>query len=275
MLRFGPPLPGVSHDPQLRHKLDQLLLCSGNCGDNPSIPDHCDLLSWPSRHWQRNDVFFRDREFRKRRCDRPGGGCHPGAGAPPQRMAVREPTSLLCLASQFNEGMVWRGLLGQLPFGGVEAWGFVYMLYAQCLLPLLIPLSVWLIEPNRPRGHRLWPFVALGAGLALYIFWALLHFDTEISLRGHSVVYRNPGTSTALIAALYVIATCGALLFSGYRYLIGLGAANLVGVLAVLYFKQHAFTSVWCAYAAVISVLIYGHFHRRRAAENLGEILRH
>ncbi|MDN5937926.1 MAG: hypothetical protein L0H83_04625 [Salinisphaera sp.] len=176
---------------------------------------------------------------------------------------------------QFNEGMIWLGLLGQLPFGNLPAWGFVYMLYAQCLLPVLIPFSVWLIEPNRPRGHWLWPFVALGAGLAAYVFWALLRFDTEIFLRGHSVVYRNPATSTVLIAALYVVATCGALFFSGYRYLVGLGAANLVGVLAVLYFKHYAFTSVWCAYAAVTSVLIYWHFHRRRRAERQGGVLYH
>lgn len=48
-----------------------------------------------------------------------------------------------------------------------------------------------------------------------------------------------------------------------------------IAVVGVAYVKHDAFTSVWCAYAAVISILIYGHFHRRRAANIHGEILEH
>jgi hypothetical protein len=58
--------------------------------------------------------------------------------------------------------------------------------------------------------------------------------------------------------------TCGALLFSGFRYLIALGIANIIGLLAVMIVMRYAFTSIWCAYAAIISVLIYFHFQRRR-----------
>lgn len=142
-------------------------------------------------------------------------------------------------------------------------------------MPLLIPLSVWLIEPDWLRRRWITPFLVLGAALTAYQLWALLSFDTQIYLRGHSVVYSNSATSHWWIALPYVIATCGALFFSGYRYIVTLGALNLAGVVTVLYFKQYAFTSVWCAYAALISVLIYGHFHRRRAAEARNEMLRH
>jgi hypothetical protein len=81
------------------------------------------------------------------------------------------------------------------------------------------------------------------------------------------MVYKNPASSQRWIAQLYVIATCGALFFSGYRYTVALGALNLVKVLLTIWLKQYAFTSVWCAYAAVVSVLIYFHFRRRRLAE--------
>lgn len=182
---------------------------------------------------------------------------------------------LLFAWHQFNEGMVWLGLTGDLAVGTLQGWAAAYMLYAQGLLPLLMPLSVWLLEPDRQRGQRILPFLILGGALAVYQFWALATFDTDVFLKGHSVVYANPGTSHLLVAIVYVVATCGALFFSGYRYIVGLGVINLIGVLAVLALKQYAFTSVWCAYAAVVSVLIYGHFHRRRAAEARGEQLRH
>ncbi|GAB3682115.1 DUF6629 family protein [Salinisphaera aquimarina] len=176
---------------------------------------------------------------------------------------------------QFNEGMVWLGLHGDLGIGTLDDWGFVYMLYAQALLPLLMPLSVWLIEPDKQRGRRILPFLAVGAVLVLYVLWALLNFDTHIGVRDHSVVYHNPGTRSIVVAALYIVVTCGALFFSGYRYIVMLGVLNLVGLSVVLLIKQYAFTSVWCAYAAVISVLIYGHFYRRRRAEAHGAMLEH
>ena len=75
---------------------------------------------------------------------------------------------LLFAFHQFAEGAVWLGLTGNSALGGVKPWGFLYMLYAQGLLPLLVPLSVWLIEPSRRRRMMVLPFLALGASLTLY-----------------------------------------------------------------------------------------------------------
>ncbi len=38
------------------------------------------------------------------------------------------------------------------------------------------------------------------------------------------------------------------------------GAANLMILLIVMGFKRYAFTSLWCAYAAIASVIILGYF---------------
>jgi hypothetical protein len=40
------------------------------------------------------------------------------------------------------------------------------------------------------------------------------------------------------------------------------GWANLVILLAVMAFKRYAFTSLWCAYAAIASVIILAYFWR-------------
>lgn len=182
---------------------------------------------------------------------------------------------LLFAVHQFAEGGVWLALTGDAQLGSLRVWGFIYMLYAQGLLPLLIPLAVWLIEPDRHRRHWVLPFLALGVVLTGWQLWALLDYPTTISVEAHSVVYQNPATAHWWIATLYVIATCGSLFFSGYRYIIALGAVNLAGVLLVMLIKQYAFTSVWCAYAAVVSVLVYFHFARRRRMEQRGAALAH
>ena len=98
----------------------------------------------------------------------------------------------------------------------------------------------------------------------LYILWGLTAYSLQVSAHGHSIVYFNVATTTTTVAVLYVIATCGALLFSGFRYLIALGIANVIGLVVVMIVMRYAFTSIWCAYAAAISVLIYFHFQRRR-----------
>ncbi len=177
---------------------------------------------------------------------------------------------LLFALHQFAEGAVWLGLTGGGLLGPVKPWGFAYMLYAQGLLAFLIPLSVWLIEPDRLRRRMVLPFLVLGAALTLYMLWALVAFPTMIYVEDHSVVYRNPASGHLWVAVLYVIATCGSLFFSGYRYIMVLGAANLAGVLLTIWLKQYAFTSVWCAYAAFVSVLIYFHFSRQRKTEKVG-----
>lgn len=189
------------------------------------------------------------------------------ARAPDRRDWLFAGLPLLFAWHQFNEGMVWLGLTGDVPIGSLQGWGFAYMLYAHGLLPLLIPLSAWLLEPNRHRQRLILPFLLIGGGLTLYQLWALLSFSTDIFVREHSVVYHNPATRRRLVALLYIVATCGALFFSGYRYIVWFGVANLVGLLVVVYLKQYAFTSVWCTYAAIVSVLIYGHFHLRRRRE--------
>lgn len=100
--------------------------------------------------------------------------------------------------------------------------------------------------------------------MGLYLMWGLIAYPMQVAQRHHSIIYFNPVTNTDTVAVLYVIATCGALFFSGFRDLVVLGAANLVGLIVVMLVMRYAFTSVWCAYAAVLSVSIYFHFRRRR-----------
>jgi hypothetical protein len=94
----------------------------------------------------------------------------------------------------------------------------------------------------------------------LYILWALTAFPLHLYVKGNSIVYINQATNNTVVAVLYVIATCGSLFFSKIRTMVLFGAANLAILLVVMEFKRYAFTSLWCAYAAVASVIILGYF---------------
>lgn len=166
---------------------------------------------------------------------------------------------------QFIEGFVWLSLDGTISPTVAHNMGAAYMLYAQGLLPLLLPLSVYLFEPDKKSRRRMLPFVVLGGATALYILWALTTYPFQVYVRGNSLVYVNQGTDYAAVAVIYVVATCGALFFSKIKPMIILGAVNLAILLLVMAFKRYAFTSLWCAYAAVASVIILAYFWKSKA----------
>jgi hypothetical protein len=161
---------------------------------------------------------------------------------------------------QFIEGFVWLGLDRILSPTVAHDMGAAFMLYAQGLLPFLLPLSVLLFEPDSPSRKRMLPFLVIGGATTLYILWALTAYPLEVFVRGNSIVYINQATNNTAVAVFYVIATCGSLFFSKVRAMVIFGVANLTILLAVMAFKRYAFTSLWCAYAAVASVIILVYF---------------
>jgi hypothetical protein len=163
---------------------------------------------------------------------------------------------------QFIEGFVWLGLDGILSPTVTHNMGAAFMLYAQGLLPFLLPLSVTLFEPTAKRRRRMLPFLLIGGGTTLYILWALTAYSLQVYVKGDSIVYINQATNYTSVAVLYVIATCGSLFFSEVPDMVVFGAANFVILLVVMAVKRYAFTSLWCAYAAIASVIILAYFWR-------------
>jgi hypothetical protein len=172
---------------------------------------------------------------------------------------------LLFALHQFTEGFVWLGLDGNLPPIVAHDAGAAYVLYAQGLLPFLFPLSILLLESTPGRRRRMLDFTLLGGALAVYILWGLIAYPLKVYAQAHGIVYLNQMTTTDVVAVIYVAATCGALFFSGFRILVVLGWLNLIGLLVVILVRRYEFTSIWCAYAAVVSVIIYFFFRRSRS----------
>jgi len=161
---------------------------------------------------------------------------------------------------QFTEGFVWLGLDGILSKQAAHNMGAAFVLYAQGLLPFLMPLGVMLFERTRARRRTMLPFVILGGLLMLYMLWGLTAYPLQVWVQGNSIVYVNQATNMTWVAVLYIIATCGPLFFSKVPMMVVFGAANLGILLIVMAVKRYAFTSLWCAYAAIASVIILAYF---------------
>jgi len=68
-----------------------------------------------------------------------------------------------------------------------------------------------------------------------------------------------------LIIGLYLVATCGSLLASGFRHIVIFGVANLVAVAILARLSADGFASLWCFYAAVSCAAIMLHMRYARA----------
>src|SRR5277367_5438221 len=96
---------------------------------------------------------------------------------------------ILFAVHQFTEGFVWLGLDGNLPHAVAQDMGAAFMLYAQGILPFLVPLSVLLFEPDLKSRRRMVPFAVLGLVTTLYVLWALTAYPFQVYVKGNSIVY--------------------------------------------------------------------------------------
>jgi len=193
---------------------------------------------------------------------------------------VREPRTFLFAATpilfalhQFTEGLVWLGLQGRIGPIGRDHAAFLFTLYAQGLLPFLMPLAVLLMEPTGWRRKVIIGLTAVGAVAALWDAYGLIFLPSRLFIDQHSIAYRNEMTGSLAISLLYILATCGALLLSSFRVVRWYGVVNIVALTIVQIVKAETFASVWCFYAALMSVMLYWQFRRGKGLDDMGPIL--
>lgn len=183
---------------------------------------------------------------------------------------VRDPRALLFAAvpmlfavHQFTEGFVWLGLEGRVGPVALDHVTFLFMLYAQGILPFLMPLAVLLMEPVGWRRRAIIGLTVLGAGVFAWMVYGLIFFDSQCFVEQNSIAYRNPVTGDFGVSLLYILATCGALLMSTHRVVRTYGVLNVIGLSVTQVVKEEAFASVWCFYAAILSVVLYRQFSHK------------
>lgn len=153
---------------------------------------------------------------------------------------------------QAAEGFQWLTLKAGMP--SVLA-GYAYAAFAFVFWPVFIPMAVYAVDR---RGRRIvrW-FLALGIGVALWNLSAMLRGPLDISVVGEHFLYGLYIPHDRLVAVLYVIAVCGALLSSRVRAFRWFGALLFVAAVVVYLWFRPGFPSVWCYFAALISALVF------------------
>jgi hypothetical protein len=154
---------------------------------------------------------------------------------------------------QIDEAFVWWSLRGMVSprIGTVAMW--IYLVFALVLLPVIGPLLVLGIERTRARRLRIVPFVALGVLTGAVLLAAMLRTHPTVRLGTYHLAYSIGLRHGILVTGLYIVATCGAMLVSGFRHVFWFGVSNLIAIAVLARLCADGFTSLWCFYAALAS----------------------
>jgi hypothetical protein len=185
---------------------------------------------------------------------------------------VREPRQIPLAAlpllfglHQLTEAFVWWGLQGHVAHSVERVSTWLYLLFAFTALPVLIAIAVGLIEPERTRRRAIAAFGILAAVVAVALATAMFRGTLDAAIDGRHIEYSVDALGYGgQLTGLYVVATCGALLASSYRDIATLGVLNLVVIPLLMALTVGGFVSLWCFWAAIVSVVI--DLHLRRAA---------
>ncbi len=167
---------------------------------------------------------------------------------------------LLFAAQQAAEGIIW--LTVDVPMHATLERAAVYTFLGLALVvwPTLAPLSLRLMEPRRARHRPLTKLLATGVVVSLAAAILLVRAEPLARITDHSITYEFGGGAGrvrhVVLLALYVVPTVVPFFVSTARRARGIGGSLVVSVAIAAIIRHEALTSVWCFFAAIVSVLV-------------------
>jgi len=169
---------------------------------------------------------------------------------------------LLFGIQQILEGIQWVSEPGSL-LSMYAGYGFLF--FAFLLWPTYIPIAVYALESKKKRKKYLQGFVLLGFSISVSLLMMMLLIPLEIQIIDDHIVYAFESNKVSIVALImYLIATIGSMWASSIKAVRVFGVIILAFALFSWLIFNTAFVSVWCFYAAVMSVLIYLYLSGRK-----------
>jgi len=160
---------------------------------------------------------------------------------------------------QVAEGLLWLALQKPGLEGLENVSAYIFLVMAQVIWPLMIPISVILMERSPEKKKILLIFLSVGIILATYYSYCLLTYDVRPQILGFHIQYDNdfPRSLSMVAFLFYITATLPPLFVSSTKRMYLFGILMTLSCLVTGIFYTQYLTSVWCFFAALISGVIY------------------
>lgn len=176
---------------------------------------------------------------------------------PSQRVFASIP--LIFGIQQIAEGCLWMTLQNG-DYAIIQKIStYIFLLTADALWPVIIPLSVLLLEEDGKRRRILRILLFTGIILALYYAYFILFFKVSPQILNCHIYYDTFTPESLMVPAflIYLFVTITSLFVSSIKNMHLLGILMFLSCVVSVIFYTKSTTSVWCFFAAVISGVIY------------------
>ena len=166
---------------------------------------------------------------------------------------------LIFALQQFTEGFVWLSLHYPSSFHYPLVPTYIFLIIAQIIWPVWVPFSIWLMEADKSRKKVLFLFVVVGIIFALYLIYSMINnpMYSEIDHKHIRYIQRVSPTLILTGAIMYFLTTVISPIISKNSNMKVLGFTIFISFsVSKLYFQDYV-VSVWCFFAAMLSVLVY------------------
>ena len=170
---------------------------------------------------------------------------------------------------QLIEVVVWWGIDGTVASSVGKAAIYAYLFIAFGL-PLIFPPAIASMEPDDGRRHLMKQLAMVGYVVALILLAGVVTGPVGATDGGRHIAYHARLFHGTTLTVVYILVTLGCCLASSHRFIVVFGAVNIVGVLAVGWLTLSGFVSLWCAWAALTSLIIAVHLRRLNAPRPAG-----
>lgn len=163
---------------------------------------------------------------------------------------------ILFAIHQVSEGFVWMGLPEDKPWVDVPV--YFYLVFAQVIWPAWVPFTFYKLEEDQSRKKMLRIFLGIGIAVALYLSYCLIAYDIEAEIHEGHIQYTLdfPETMVWLSGVLYFIPIMFSPFVSSISKMAYLGGGLFITFILAQIFFEDQFISVWCFFAAILSVVV-------------------
>lgn len=131
------------------------------------------------------------------------------------------------------------------------------MVFAYGVWPTLCPLSVAAIEYDPIRKKLLKGLTVVGILTSVYLLGSLWQSSVYTFVVNHSIRYETHIVGVPVLIGLYLTVTILPYFISSHRSILIFGIPHFIFFLISYFLYQRTFTSVWCFFAAVLSLTLY------------------
>jgi hypothetical protein len=163
---------------------------------------------------------------------------------------------------QAIEGVVWHGINNEEP-ALVSLWARGFVFFSHFFWLFFVPLASFTLESNQRRKAVLAVLTVLGGLYGASLFLPLILDESRLSVEvvRHSIEYNTRLVYDGIVErwavrAVYSLLIILSLVLSSNRQLQLFGGLIIASVLFAEIFFGHAFISVWCYLAAVLSLYV-------------------